>query len=60
MTIVVDCVDAGHKDLWFSELSMKKRPVAMSPNSSFSYWEEFRSDGFALITELLLLSVLQS
>ena len=36
------------------------RPVAMFQNSLSSYQEECRSDGFALITELWLLSVLWS
>lgn len=38
----------------------EKRPVAMFQNFSSSYWEEFRSDEFALITELWLLTVLWS
>lgn len=37
-----------------------EKPVAMFHNSSSSFWEECRSDGSALITELRLLLVLCS
>lgn len=60
MTITVDRVDVGQTDRWFSDWSMKESPVAMFQNSSFLYWEKCRSDGFALITGLWLLSALWS
>lgn len=53
MTIMVDRVDASQADLCFFFVKHEQRPVAMFQNSLSSYQEEYRSDGFALITELL-------